>query len=286
MSTFWNIEKNLFINTRVKKYHNKFEKLGYYDIVFVEIDSEGNPVLNEDQTSYNAFTTKELATRVQSTHDLSQITLDQFSIPNIVINLRPYMLGDLVFSLCDSRKIKSLKINPILISENDTKTLLHEEVIIIPIKDQLTDKFMLTSPEEAMALLALNPVDQKRMGMEMVFYCLTNKNLPENIEDRAIVLAQKIEELSFISPRVPIKKGSGSLLCVILNLESAMEETAFIRNYNTLDEHSNIIFVTSDLKIKTGDLHQINYDGDSIDTIFGPIINWQRSQGLEHRPGH
>jgi hypothetical protein len=272
----WTREKELFISSKIKSYKNKFSNLGYYDIVFVQVNDEGHPIQSE-ASCFNAFTSKDLVTRSLTANDYFDIANDKYSLPVTQVNLRPYMLGDLVFSLCDSKKVQYIKINPVLTQEDSKEVLLHEEIIFIPIQDQLTGKFMLTPPEEAMALLALNPEDQKRMGMEMVFYCVTNKNLPERYEDREEILAEMIEELSFCGPRVPIKKGSGSLLCVILNLENAMEETAFIRNYKTLDEHSDVIFVTSDLKIKTGDLHQINYDGDSIDTIFGPIINWQRS---------
>lgn len=285
-TNFYKQEKDLFITSKVKSYTNKSKKLGYYDIVFVEVDDSGSPIINDDKVSYNSFTSKELATRIQSVHDLLEISSDKYSLPKKVMKLSAYMLGDLVFSLCDSKNIKTVKINPVLTIENGENIFLHEEIIFIPLRDKLTEKFMLTSPEEAMALLALNPEDQKRMGMEMVFYCVTNKNLPDSIEEREIVLAQKIEELSFIGPRVPIKKGSGSLLCIILNLENAMEETAFIRSYKTLDDHSDVIFVTSDLKIKTGDLHQINYEGDSIDTIFGPIISWQRGNKDQMRANY
>lgn len=276
-SNIFTSQREFFINSKIQSYQNKFSKLGYYDIVFIEIDKDGTPIKNKDEF-YIVFTSKELAARSLKVYDYLEIAENKVHIPNSSINLKAYMLGDLVFSLCDTKKTQFIKVNPILTLENSKEVLLHEELIFIPIKDSLTEKYMLTPPEEAMALLALNPEDQKRMGMEMVFYCVTNKNLPDRNEERESVLAEMIDELSFIGPRVPIKRGSGSLLCVILNLENSMEETAFIRSYKTLDEHSDVIFVTSDLKIKTGDLHQINYDGDSIDTIFGPLINWQKGQ--------
>jgi hypothetical protein len=285
-SNYYNQEKNNFITSKLKSYSNKAKCLSYYDIIFVEVDNLDRPIICADQKSFHCFTSKELATRVQSSHDLVDLASDNYSLPKRVMKLRPYMLGDLVFSLCDSKNVKFIRINPVLVIQDEKEIFLHEEIIFVPLKDKLTEKYMLTSPEEGIALLALNPEDQKRMGMEMVFYCVTNKNLPESYEEREAALERKIEELSFIGPRVPIKKGSGSLLCIILNLENAMEETAFIRNYKTLDDHSNVIFVTSDLKIKTGDLHQINYDGDSIDTIFGPIINWQRGLNTDMRASY
>ena len=80
-----------------------------------------------------------------------------------------------------------------------------------------------------------------------------------------------------MAPRVPIKKGSGSFLAVLLNLENDLEERAFIRDYSMFDDYSDSIFVTSKLKMLSGNLEEIHYDGNSIDTIFGPIINWQRT---------
>ena len=63
----------------------------------------------------------------------------------------------------------------------------------------------------------------------------------------------------------------------LLNLENDLEERAFIRDYSMFDDYSDSIFVTSKLKMLSGNLEEIHYDGNSIDTIFGPIINWQRT---------
>ncbi|OUR96374.1 hypothetical protein A9Q84_08455 [Halobacteriovorax marinus] len=277
---FWKIEKNLDITSKVKNYSNCSKRLGYYDLVYVEVDNQGSPLINSDGRSFSAFTKEELVIRTGKAFELEDIISSDYGITNKKVNLKAYMVGDLTSSLCHSKEIRFIKINPILFKSEDSSTLLHEQIVVVPIKDSLTGKSILTSPEEGMALLAIKSEDEKRLGMEIVFYCLTNKNLPDTFEEREGILNEKINELSFYSSRVPIKKGSGSILCVILNLENSMEETAFIRNYRTLDNHSDIIFVTSELKIKTGDLHQINYDGNSIDTIFMPIIDWQRSKEL------
>ena len=79
-----------------------------------------------------------------------------------------------------------------------------------------------------------------------------------------------------MAPRVPIRRGSGSFLGILLNLENDLEERAFIRDYPMFDEYSDSIFVTSQLKILSGTLEEIHYNGDQIDTIFGPLIRWQK----------
>ncbi len=63
-----------------------------------------------------------------------------------------------------------------------------------------------------------------------------------------------------------------------------MEESAFIRSYKTFDTYADVIFVNSNLELLTGDLTPIPYDGNQIDTIFAPIIYWQKSQQmLQHQ---
>ncbi|WP_372654100.1 hypothetical protein [Halobacteriovorax sp.] len=271
----WEIEKDLILSTRIKNYSNNFKSLGYYDLVYVEVDENENPIINSDNRTYSAFTSKELALRTKAPLEIEDIVSNNVEISHQAINLKSFMIGDLTFSLSDSKEVRFIKINPICFRESDSTVLLHEEVLIIPIKDELTSKYILTSRNESMALLAIKPNDEKRMGMELVFYCLTTKSFPDDLEEKEKALNKRIEELSFYSSRVPIRKGSSSILCVIVNLENSMEETAFIRNYKTMDKHSDVIFVTSDLKIKTGDLETIPYDGESIDTVFMPIINWQ-----------
>ncbi|PIK16511.1 hypothetical protein [Halobacteriovorax sp. JY17] len=278
----WEMEKDLILSTRIKHYSNNFTALGYYDLVYVEVDENDCPIINSDGRSYSAFTSKELAHRSKIQLELEDIIGNEIPLSSKTVNLKSFMIGDLTFSLSDSNEIRFIKINPIQFKDSTEVTLLHEEVLIIPIKDALTSKYILTSADESMALLAIKPDDEKRMGMELVFYCLTTKNLPDDLEEREELLNKRIAELSFYSSRVPIRKGSSSILCVIVNLENSMEETAFIRNYRTMDNHSDVIFVTSDLKIKTGDLETIPYDGESIDTVFMPIINWQSRNHNTH----
>lgn len=278
----WEIERGLILSSKIKNYSNNFTSLGYYDLVYVEVDENDQPIINPDNRSYSAFTSKELAHRSKTILGVEDVISGKLPLISEAINLKSFMIGDLTFSLSDHKEIRFIKVNPIQLEENSKSLTFHEEVLIIPIKDELTSKYILTSTDESMALLAIKPDDEKRMGMELVFYCLTTKNLPDDLEERELILNRRIAELSFYSSRVPIRKGSSSILCVIVNLENSMEETAFIRNYKTMDNHSDVIFVTSDLKIKTGDLETIPYDGESIDTVFMPIINWQNQNHAVH----
>lgn len=279
----WKWLKTDLISELLVEYKNHFEKLSYYDLVEVLVDKDGRPKkisLNDQEVpAYAVFTTTELAARTlqpltieELKNDLYNVTLEESA------HLKTYMLGDLVHSLNDAKKILAIKVNPVQCQTNQGLRLLAEELVFIPLLDQVTNKYLVTDPEDALALLAIQPEDQMRMGMELVFYALTNRLLPDDKESREQLLREKIEELAFVAPRIPMRKGSGTFICVLLNLENSMEEAAFIRKYKTFDSHTDLIFVTSDLEILTGELERISYDGDSIDTIFLPLIQWQRRQ--------
>ena len=134
----------------------------------------------------------------------------------------------------------------------------------------------MTDPADAKALLAIDSRDQKRFGIEFVFYMITNSSMPAEGEERSSEIRKKIEQLAFLAPRIPMKKGSGTFLMVVLNLENEIEEQAFIREYKMFDSYCNVLFVTSSLRLLTGQLDEIHYNGDSIDTIFYPMITWQK----------
>ncbi len=230
-------------------------KLGTYELVEVLVDHQLKPVALSEKAGvreYALFT--ELDRKLPLGNGQSYLT---------------FMLGDLVRTIADDKKPQVILVNP----KGD---LTADEVLFAPCFDPLTQKYMMTDPEDGVALLAIRPEDQSRYGIEMIFHVLNHKTLIEEREQREALLQRKIRELSFFVPRVPIKKGSGSFYCVLLNLENSMEETAFIRQYKTFDDYSDVIFVTSELKILTGELDSITYDGDQIDTIFTPVIGWQQ----------
>lgn len=233
-------------------------RLKTYDLVEVIVDESLTPVALKETAGVREYAVfNELNKKYPLAPGQSYLT---------------FMLGDLVRAVADSKKPQVLLVNP------DVDGMA-QDVLFAPIFDSLTQKYMMTDPEDGVALLAIRPEDQDRYGIEMVFHVLNHKTLPENSEERERELQKKIRELSFFVPRVPIRKGSGSFYCVLLNLENSMEETAFIRQYKTFDSHSDVIFVTSELKILTGELNNIPYDGERIDTIFTPVIKWQQGRG-------
>ena len=246
-----------YLNLASRISGDKVQKLGTYELVEVIVDARQSPVALSEKAGvreYAIFT--ELTRKLPLKEGQSYLT---------------FMLGDLVRVVADDKRAQVLLVNP-------REDLTADEVLFAPCFDPLTHKYMMTDPEDGVALLAIRPEDQDRYGIEMVFHVLNHKTLSEESESREAELQQKIRELSFFVPRVPIRKGSGSFYCVLLNLENSMEETAFIRQYKTFDEHSDVIFVTSELKILTGSLDAIPYDGERIDTIFTPVIKWQQGE--------
>lgn len=239
-----------------------------YSIIECLTDNEGVPQaqllpgLNHFPT-YFAFTNQKAVNDYQ--HSIKELSL---------ISTRPWSLNALCETLKAAKCPSFVVIDPLF--EGDDLTF--QTTIVAPIFDDLTQKYLLSDPQDAMALLAIDPNDEKRLSVHCVFYVITNRSLPDDVEERSMALQEKIEELSFLAPRTPIAKGSGSFIATILNLDHLMEETAFIRNYKTLDHYSDIIFVTSDLTIKSGELESIPYSGDAIDTVLVPLIQWQRSR--------
>ncbi|MDD0853884.1 hypothetical protein HBN50_12300 [Halobacteriovorax sp. GB3] len=271
----WKELNNQILSNRFA-FPKKRQSLGFYEILYVLTDSEGTPVAlkteSESSPCYFSFSKN----TVQSESLKNSLGLPLFDIPLANYQLSPFMIGDLLKAIQDNKEIQIIKHNPVLYKENDTKEYLCEDIIIAPLFDTLTKKLMITDPDEALALLAINPKDQSRLGLEIVFYSITNKSLPMNKEEREEILVEKISELAFFAPRIPIQRGSGSFFSVLLNLDNLMEEKAFIRNYKMFDEHSDVIFVTSDLTIRTGQLETIPFNGDHIDTVFLPIIDWHK----------
>ena len=259
--------------------------LGSYDLVQVLVDDTGKPLFfksNErDIASAHIFTRPDLGARIKgqwSKEDLLSGAIDLG--PHEEVLLKTMMLGELVNMLKKNAPLTSIKVNAVSIQlkgESDP-FLFCEQVLFAPQMDDFTQKLLLTDPEDARALMAINPEDQKRFGIKMVFYMLTERDLPEEREERENILRNRIEELAFIAPRTPIAQGSGSFLAVLLNLENEIEERAFIRDYPMFDEHSDLIFVTSKLKLYSGALEEIYFNGEKIDTIFTPLISWQANK--------
>lgn len=281
----WRILKREILSQEFKGYKNSYNALYSYELVHVLVDESGEPKLlkkhENDVESYVAFTSPELASRLDKTYTKDTI----LSSTNILSenpsqDLKIMMMGQFACYLKGKGLSTSIKINPVFVevAKGAEPLLMAEDVVFAPQYDEFTQKYLITDPDDAKALLAIRPDDEKRFGIEVTYYMITDRDLPEEKEEREQFLRNKIEELAFMAPRVPIRRGSGSFLAILLNLENDIEERAFIREYGMFDHYSDPIFVTSQLKIFTGSLQEIPYDGARIDTIFGPLIEWQKEK--------
>jgi hypothetical protein len=283
----WRILQKEILNSHFPFYQREYRSLDSYSLVHVLVDEEERPVKlkgqDEDVSSFMVFTSAHLVSRVSRPHSWEEAQgniIEEIGLESAIpkTHIKTIMLGELVFELRNEKVPSSIKINPLLleVAKGVGPFYFCDEVLFAPILDNVTKKFLISDPQDAKALLGMNPDDQSRFGIEIIFYMITNRDLPDEREERENILKEKIEEMAFMAPRVPLKKGSGSFLTIILNLENEIEEKAFIRDYKMFDNYSDPIFVTSGLKLLTGKLEEIHYNGAQVDTIFTPLINWQK----------
>lgn len=282
----WKHLRNSLLSTHFPLRRGTYNSLDSYKLVYVWVDENNQPIKNAigdyDVESYFVFTNEQLTGQVDEVNSFEEI---QTQMPisfakSSNVKLRTMMLGEFVRLLDSDSKIPAIKVNPVRVNLGGDfgEIFMCEEVLFAPYYDQTTKKYLLTDPDMAKALLAIREKDQHRFGIELVFYMISERELPDEKEDREKALRKRLEEMAFVLPRVPIKRGSGSFLTVILNLDNEIEESAFIREYKMFDNYSDPLFVTSSFKLMTGQLEEIHYDGMQIDTIFKPMIQWQESR--------
>ncbi|HAZ12292.1 MAG: hypothetical protein A2X86_03555 [Bdellovibrionales bacterium GWA2_49_15] len=276
---FW--KKSLAVNWPITQSSQDSQKMpGHYDLVLCPVNEQGAPILWNDSSGHSfiaAFTKDELIFRILRGHTLTELSKTDCKTGLHGQIARQFMLGDLITRFQDAKHPTVICLNPIKITPHDGHEYIVEEIIFCPIMDPISKKLM-TTTDEALALLAISHEDMARFGIEIVFHLITNDRAPEDKNLRESYLKAKIQELAFMAPRIPVKRGSGSVLCVMLILDNLMEEMAFIRHYKTLDPYADVLFVTSNLELLDGDMNVIPYDGSQIDTIFSPIIEWQRTR--------
>lgn len=268
-----NILRNHILSNAFPESGHKRPKLSYYQLIYLLVDEENNPFKlhldgeNKRVSGYLVFNSNSSAQRFMK--DSSE----KVKIKNI-------MLGNFISQLENENAPSFLKVNPILNTQSTETGLKYfcEEIIFAPILDPHTKKLMMTDPEDAKALYAINPKEQERFGVETVFHIITEKDLPLDPDQREIILKEKIKDLAFMCPRVPVKKGSASFYVIILSLGNEMEETAFIRSYNTFDTYIRVIFLNSNLKLTNGDLDSIPYDNRSVEAIFTSLVHWENQK--------
>ncbi len=284
--------KDFKFNTLNQAYPGSFlnsSTIDYYDIVYYLTDLDTNspvqfsigPVEDRGQKAMAIFSSKDRMFAAFNPLSIEEYLLGNFTreLPkNIRIDC--IMLGKLVQNFESHKSPTPLIVNPVLMADpNSTKLrCLFEDVIFAPIRDPHSKKLMITDPQHAKALYAINPKDQAKFGVETIFHIISGTDLPIDDDQRAKILKDEIDELSFFASRVPIQKGSTSLYVVILNLDNEMEETAFIRPYQTFDYYSKIIFVNSSLQLSNGSLENIPYDNRSIEGVFSSLIDWNKKQ--------
>ncbi len=281
----WEKLKTQILTMISPSYRHSYKTLSFYDLVTVFVDEEGKPKKHkahpDDVASFLVFTDTQQTRKMSRSYNQTEILKSEFdSILTKEVHTQVYMLGDLVECLANSEEVQSIKINPILWKEEGEEFpfILCEEVLFIPLFDKMTKKYMMTDPENAMALLAIDPNDQERFGIEIVFHALNYNDYSEEVELRQKQLKKELEKLSFYSARIPMRRGSGNFYCALLNLENPIEEMAFIREYPTFESFISPVFVTSGLELLSGNMEAIPYDGEKIDTIFTPLINWQKEK--------
>ncbi len=233
--------------------------LNHYSLIYAIYHDEG--FLKLKNNSLNVSMTC-VFTNVDKANDY----LKKQSVQNATI--KPVMLGRLIEIERSDKTIKVLAIDPE--SENSVC-----ELLFVPFSDKLTRQNLLSPSDEAISLLSIDKTSHYNMGAETVFFSLTNKHLPESGEERIKILEELVQDLAFIVPRLSLKKGSFNVICLILNLENYLEEKAFIREYETFDKYTDTIFVTSELKLLTGKLEEIPYDGSQLEGVYRPIYEHQ-----------
>lgn len=189
------------------------------------------------------------------------------SFPNHTI--LPLMLGKLIKEVSSNERINIIGLNPS--SEG------FENFIFVPFYDSLTKQYLISPSDEAIALLSIDNKAHEHMGVEATFFSINNKFLPDDFDQRERLLADLVDDLSFMIPRITQPKGSANIVTLILNLENPVEEKAFIRKYDVFDNYIKVLFVTSDLKLQDGNLNEIAYNGESLEGIYIPIIEHSKN---------
>lgn len=194
------------IGKLLPEYHFSKDKLSYYSLIWVLVDQKEKPLLvtlTDDVEGYLIFTESSLIERYKSPQTLE--TLSQVNKAHSFKEypeLRSMMLGHLVSIVKDQKSFKNIFVNPVKVQ----KEHFYEKLVLSPIYDPTTQKDLLSDPSDATALFAISPEDQKRYGIEVVYYLITNRTLSEDSEQRQTELKEKIDELSFAFLKFRLKR--------------------------------------------------------------------------------
>ena len=241
-----------------------YHALSYYSVVYALTKKSGEIFLTtEANGSYTAFafTSQDHFQKTCSEH------LDDYT-------LMEYTVGELSNSLEHESNITLIKINADSINANEIN--ICDQIIISPIKDKLSGQRTITEGDKTLPLVALDRNKVQKMGFEAVYGFFRQEELRSD-DSRTEDILQMIDFIEFTAKRTPIKFGSSSIVCLFLDFENPIEENQFIREYQLMDSFSNVLFVNSNLELINSYKQRIQYDGDQMQTILMPIIEWQRS---------
>ena len=233
----------------------RFLNLSYYTIIYVLADSNGEVLItNESEQTRTAFA-----------------YTDRPSNKQFIIE---FTIGELSRKLSKQRTVTFIKINPVTNNANEINQC--EEIIYCPLFDEMSKQKTITSLHHTLPLLAIDDHKVSTMNFEAIYGFFREADLPQETEERTSQILKMIDFINFVVARTPIKFGSSSVMCIFLDFENPIEENQFIQEYSLLDTYSNVIFVNSELEIINSYRQKINYDGDKMETILLPIIDWQK----------
>jgi hypothetical protein len=260
-----------------KKHHDEIQ---YYDLVYLVKNKKGEIVIDSDGSALVLTSTK-LIDYIKQAYPKNKIAGMELNATVSDHNylLKPYMLGEIARRLTQIDSVSTIKINPIWVVENEMDSFfMCEEILFCPLFDNYTQKKLLSDPNDAKALLALNIEDQTRYGVEFAFQTVGTPDFQNAGDQLDAKIEEKIREINFLIKRTIIPPGSASIYFVITRMENYAQELSFIRDYQTHDPNTKVLFITSRLEILTGQLEKVPYYTGDIDEIMTNILNWYKSQ--------
>mgnify|MGYP001292829562 CR=1 FL=1 len=241
-------------------FNRKYRNLSYYTVVNVLLDRSSKAIITVNETG-NSITAFAYTEKPELT-DNNLITEE-------------YSIGELTSLLSSNKVTTFVKINPHSYNADTINTC--EDVIYCPLLDKTSKQLTITSLNQTLPLIAINHSKVKLMNFEAVYGFFRESDLPNDREGRTECILKMINFIKLAAKKTPIKFGSSSVICVFLDFEDPIEENQFIQNYDLMDSYTNIIFVNSQLEIINTYRQKIKYDGDKIETILLPIIEWQKN---------
>ena len=277
--SFLEFESRL-LKQNISGWKNHFQEIKFYDIVYLVKNKKGEIVIDSDGSALVLTSTK-LIDYIKQAYPKNQIAgMDlNATVSDHNYLLKPYMLGEVARKLTQLDTVSTIKVNPIWGVENDMDSyFMCEEILFCPLFDNYTQKKLLSDPRDAKALLALNIEDQTRYGVEFAFQTVGTPDFQNAGDQLDTEIEEKIKEINFLIKRTIIPPASASIYFVITRMENYSQELSFIRDYETFDPKTKVLFVTSRLEILTGQLHKVPYYTGDIDEIMSNILNWYKAQ--------